>query len=41
MNNEIILNEVNIEDLYAESNLPEFDNPEEELDTPTLLINLE
>ena len=41
MNNEIILNEVNIDDLYAESNFPLLDNPEEELETPTLLINLE
>ncbi len=41
MDQEIDLNELNIEDLYAESNLPEFDNPEDELDTPTLLINLE
>lgn len=32
---------LNIDDLYVESVLPNLDNPEEELDTPTLLINLE
>ena len=35
------IQDLNIDDLYAESRFPELDNPEEELDTPTLLINLD
>lgn len=34
-------NEININDLYVNSNYPIIDNVEEELDTPTLILNLD